>query len=49
MDEKNSPNTLYTLMNQTKEKKDDDYHSNEENGEMQWTHDASTKELINIG
>jgi hypothetical protein len=43
MDEKIGLNTLYTLVNQTKEKNDDDYHSNEEDGEMQWTHDASTK------
>ncbi len=49
MDEKIGLNTLYTLVNQTKEKNDDDYHSNEEDGEMQWTHDASTKQIINIG
>jgi hypothetical protein len=34
MDEKIGLNTLYTLVNQTKEKNDDDYHSNEEDGEM---------------
>jgi hypothetical protein len=33
MDEKIGPNTLYTLVNQTKGKKYDDYHSNEEDGE----------------
>ncbi len=49
MDENISPNKLYTLVNQTKEKEDDDYHSNDEDGEMEWTHDASTKEFINIG
>jgi hypothetical protein len=40
---------MYTLVNQNREEKYDDYHSNEEDGEMQWTKDAITKKFINIG
>ncbi len=47
MDEKTNPCTIYTLVNQTREE-DDDYHSNEEDGEQQWTKHASTKKFINI-
>jgi hypothetical protein len=35
MDEKINFNIMYTLVNQNREEKDDDYHSNEEDGEMQ--------------
>jgi hypothetical protein len=33
MEEKTNPSILYTLVNQTREKDDDDYHSNEKDGE----------------
>jgi hypothetical protein len=34
MEEKTSHNTLYTLVNQTKEEDDDEYHSNEQDDEQ---------------
>lgn len=34
---------------QTKEEDDDYYHSNEEDGEMQWTKHATIEELITRG
>ncbi len=49
MDHKTSPNSFYTLQNQTKGKKDDGYHSNEnDDGEMQWVENIVAKELINL-
>ncbi len=43
MEEKTSPSTLYTLVNRIKEEDDDDYHSNEGDGEQQWTKHAIVK------
>jgi hypothetical protein len=34
MEEKTIPNTLYILVNQTKEDDDDEYHSNEDDDEQ---------------
>ncbi len=48
MDEKTSPSILYTLVNQTREKDDDDYHSNEEDCEQQWIEHVVAKQFINI-
>ncbi len=49
IEEKVTPSTLYTLVNQTKEEDDDDYHSNDKDGEQQWKKHAIIKEFINIG
>jgi hypothetical protein len=48
MDNKTSLNSFYTLQNQTKEKKDDGYHSNEnDDGEMERVENVVAKKLIN--
>jgi hypothetical protein len=36
MDERTWPNNLYIVMNQTREEQNDDYQSNQEDGEMEW-------------
>ncbi len=43
MEEKTTPSTVFTLVNQIKENDDDDYHSNDKDGEQQWTKHAIIK------
>ncbi len=47
MDHETSPNSFYTLQNQTKGKIIDGYHSNEnDDGEMQWVENVVAKSLL---
>jgi hypothetical protein len=49
MDEVTRPNSLYMVLNQTKEEQNHDHQSNrEEYGKMEWAKQNVTEELINI-